>query len=101
MKWRDAFYKFTAVYFLVTAATGLALYFRPLLGERAGWYSDAAKEWLVMLHNGELYGWWLARNRYASGLLIGGALAYVLVRFSLRSLNLLRVPPPRRRPPRR
>ena len=91
MKWRDAFYKFTAVYFLVTATTGLLLYFRPLPGERAGWYSEDVKEALVLLHNGELFGWLLARNRYVSGLVIGAALVVTLVRFSLRSLN------PRRR----
>lgn len=87
MRWSAWFYRFTAVYFIVSAVTGLALYFRPLAGERAGFYSDAVKEWLVMVHNGEVFGWLAARNRYVSGVLIGGALAWSLLRFSFRSLR--------------
>jgi hypothetical protein len=91
------FYRFTAAYFVVSAVTGLALYFRPLAGERAGFYSDAVKEWLVMLHNGEIFGWLAARNRYLSGVLIGSALAWSLLRFSVRSLRPAPAAPRRRR----
>ena len=48
------FYRFTAVHFCLTALSGLILYFRPLKG-REGWYSEQTKEWLVGLHNGELW----------------------------------------------
>ena len=65
----------------------MLLYFRPLQDERAGFYSDAVKEWLVGLHNGELFSWLLTGNRYWSGVVIGLALAYALIRFSLSSLR--------------
>jgi len=81
------FYRLTAAYFLVTACTGILLYFRPLTGERPGFYSDQAKEWLVMLHNGEIFGWLLARNRYVSGVVVGGALSYTLLKYSIRTLR--------------
>jgi ABC-type multidrug transport system permease subunit len=81
------FHRFTATYFLVTAATGLALYFRPLSGEREGWYGDGWKEWLVMLHNGELFSWLVSGNRYISGLLIGAALAGALAYQAWRALR--------------
>ena len=85
--WSFWFYRFTAVYFLVSATTGLALYLRPLAGERTGFYSEEIKEVLVKLHNGELFSWLLSGNRYVSGLLIGSALAFALLRFSLSSLR--------------
>lgn len=81
------FYRATAAYFLVSASTGLLLYLRPLKEERRGFYSDQVKEWLVMIHNGEIFGWLAARNRYVSGVVIGGALAFALIRFSIRSLR--------------
>ena len=85
--WSFWFYRFTAAYFLVSAVTGLILYFRPLKDERAGWYSDELKEWFVMLHNGELFSWLLTGNRYWSGVLIGSALAFALVKYSLSALR--------------
>ncbi len=87
MRARRWFHRFTAAYFIVTASTGLVLYFRPLAGERKGFYTDRIKEWLVMIHNGEIFGWLLARNRYVSGVAIGGALAYALIRYAIRSLG--------------
>jgi len=80
MKW---FYRFTAVRFCITAATGVLLYFRPPK-DRDGWYSESLKEVLVGLHNGELWGFLLFRNRYLSGLPIGIVLAAVLVVFCLQ-----------------
>ncbi len=85
--WSFWFYRFTAAYFLISATTGVLLYFRPLKDERTGFYSDELKEWFVMLHNGELFSWLLTGNRYWSGIVIGLALAYALIRFSLNSLR--------------
>ena len=39
---KKAFYRFTAAHFIVTAATGLVLYFRPG-GNRPGLYQDGVK----------------------------------------------------------
>jgi hypothetical protein len=85
--WSFWFYRFTAVYFIVSAVTGLLLYFRPLAGERPGWYSERLKEFLIGLHNGELFSWLLTGNRYWSGVVIGAALAFALIRFAVRSLR--------------
>lgn len=81
------FYRFTAAYFLVSATTGLMLYFRPLQGERPGFYSEDLKERLVQLHNGEWVSKWMVGNRYWSGVLIGSALAFALVKYSLSALR--------------
>ncbi|MCK6546473.1 hypothetical protein L6R52_11535 [Myxococcota bacterium] len=80
------FYKFTAVYFIVTAVTAIPLYFREGNG-RPGLYGDTIKEWLVMLHNGEWLSYVLTGNPLWSGLVIGGALAWALVRFALHALR--------------
>ncbi|MGH9338156.1 MAG: hypothetical protein ACRD1R_00840 [Acidobacteriota bacterium] len=77
------FYRFTTVHFCLTAVTGILLYFRPL-DDRPGWYSEQLKEVLVGLHNGELWSYLLFGNRYLSGLLIGVALALVLIYQSTR-----------------
>jgi hypothetical protein len=81
------FNRFTAAYFVVTAGTGLLLYFRPLEGEREGFYSARAKEYLVMLHNGELFSYLLSGDRYASGLAVGSALAASLAAFAWKALR--------------
>ncbi len=70
----------------MTALTGLALYFRPG-GARPGLYSEAAKEWLVMVHNGEWLSHVLLGRPFWSGIVIGALLSTVLVRFSVRSLS--------------
>lgn len=80
------FYRAAAVHFLFTAATGLALYFRPLQ-DRAGLYSADVKEWLVMVHNGEWLGHVLVQNRYLSGLVLGLLLAIAATMFSVRTLQ--------------
>lgn len=81
------FYRFTAAYFLISATTGLILYFRPLKDERAGFYSEDLKEFFVQLHNGELFSRWLTGSRYWSGILIGTALAFALVKYSISALR--------------
>lgn len=83
MQWRKWFYRIAAVQFLVTVATGIALYFRPLDG-RKGLYSEPFKEWLVMLHNGEWLSEVLLRTRYVSGLAVGLVLGVLVVRFASR-----------------
>ena len=80
------FYRLTAVHFLVTAVTGLALYFRPG-GARPGLYSTEVKEWLVMFHNGEWISYLLVGNPFWSGLVVGGLLSLALVRYSARALR--------------
>lgn len=80
------FYRFTAVHFCLTAISGVLLYFRPLEG-REGWYSEQTKEWLVGLHNGELWSYFLFENRYLSGIPIGLVLATTLVFFSVRKIR--------------
>lgn len=82
---RRWFYRLAAAQFLVTAATGLALYLRPL-DDRTGAYSTNVKEWLVMLHNGEWISQALLGNRYVSGLIVGGVLAALVVKFAWRVL---------------
>jgi hypothetical protein len=91
MRW---FYRFTALHFIVTAVTGIALYFRPG-GARPALYSDRAKEWLVMVHNSEWISYVLFGNPFVSGIAVGSALALALVRFSLRSLRQGTRTPPR------
>lgn len=82
MKW---FYRFTAVHFIVTSVTGVALYFRPG-GNRPALYSETVKEWLVMVHNGEWISHVVAGAPFISGIVLGVALSAVLIRFSLRAL---------------
>ena len=79
------FYRIAAAHFIVTAVTGLVLYFRPG-GARPGLYSDAVKEWLVMIHNGEWMSFVLLRQPLFSGLVVGSVLAVTLMRFSARTL---------------
>ncbi len=79
------FYRLTAVHFLVTAVTGILLYFRAGNG-RPGLYADATKEILVMIHNGEWISHLLAKRPFISGIAIGGALAYALCKFAVRGL---------------
>ena len=79
------FYRFTAAHFCVTAMSGVLLYFRPL-EHRAGWYSEEVKEFLVGLHNAELWGQLLLDNPYLSGPPIGIMLAAVLIRKSARKV---------------
>ena len=74
------FYRFTAVHFCLTALSGLILYFRPLKG-REGWYSEQTKEWLVGLHNGELWSDLLLGNGLFSGIPIRLVLATTLILF--------------------
>jgi hypothetical protein len=64
----------------------MLLYLRPLDG-RPGAYSERAKEWLVMLHNGEWISEVLLGNRYVSGLLVGAVLSALVVRFAWRVLR--------------
>lgn len=78
-------YRVIALHLAVTAITGLALYARPL-DDRSGLYGKAVKEWLVMIHNGEWIGHLLLGNRWLSGLLIGAALAWPLLRHARRAL---------------
>jgi hypothetical protein len=80
------FYRLTAVHFIVTALTGLALYFRPG-GNRPGLYSEELKEWLVMIHNGEWLSHLIFERPFYSGMLIGVLLSLVLVKFSAAALQ--------------
>ena len=80
------FYRFTAVHFCLTALSGMVLYFRPQDGYE-GWYSEQTKEWLVGLHNGELWSDLLLGNGLLSGLAIGVVLSTTLILFSVRSLG--------------
>jgi hypothetical protein len=80
------FYRFTAVHFVITSLTGVVLYFRPGNG-RPGWYSDNAKEWLVMIHNGEWLSYTLFGRSVFSGLLIGSVLAMALIGFSTKGMR--------------
>jgi hypothetical protein len=82
---RNWFYRFTAVHFVVTAVTGMALYFRAGNG-RPALYSDAVKEWLVMVHNGEWVSYLVVGNPFISGILTGAVLSTALVRFSWRAI---------------
>lgn len=79
-------YRAVALQFGVTALTGLALYARPL-DDRAGLYGKTAKEWLVMVHNGEWIGHVLVGNRWVSGLIVGLALALPALRYARRALR--------------
>jgi len=83
---RKWFYRVAAAQFLITAVTGIALYFRPL-DERAGAFSHSVKEWLVMIHNGEWITELLIGNRYVSGVVVGATLATLTVRFAWRVLR--------------
>lgn len=85
-RWSTWFYRLTAVHFIVTSATGLALYFRPG-GGRPGWYSEAVKECLVMIHNGEWISAVILGRPFWSGAIIGGVLAWALSRFAWRGLR--------------
>lgn len=79
------FFRFTAVHFILTGLTGVALYFRP--GEnRPGWYSEQVKEILVMVHNGEWLSALLLGRPVWSGLAIGLCLSATLLWFSYRRL---------------
>jgi len=89
---RTWFYRIAAAQFLVTAATGMALYFRPL-DRRPGAYSESVKEWLVMLHNGEWLSHLALDNRYVSGLLVGSVLTALVIRFVGRVRSPGRLPP--------
>ena len=80
------FYRFTAVHFCLTAISGLILYFRPHSGSE-GWYSEQTKEWLVGLHNGELWSDLLLGNGLLSGIAIGLVLSITLILFSVKSLR--------------
>lgn len=80
------FYRCTAVHFIVTAITGLMLYFRPG-GSRPALYSVEVKEWLVMIHNGEWISHLLLGRPFYSGLVLGLMLGAALVRFSVLSLR--------------
>lgn len=81
------FLRITSVYFLVTAVTGLLLYFRPIGDERAGLYSAAVSKVIVGLHNGEIFSWVLVDNRYWSGIAVGVVLTCVLVWHSVQTLK--------------
>ena len=80
------FYRFTAVHFCLTAISGLILYFRPHGGSE-GWYSEQTKEWLVGLHNGEIWSDLLLGNGLLSGIVIGLVLSTTLILFSVKSLR--------------
>ena len=80
------FYRFTAVHFIVTALTGLVLYFRPG-GARPALFSADVKEWIVMVHNGEWISNLLFGQPFVSGIVVGVLMAIALVRFSARSLK--------------
>ncbi len=82
---KNWFYRFTAVHFVITALTGIALYFRPG-GGRPAFYSETVKEWLVMVHNGEWLSYSIVGNPFISGIFIGAILSTALVRFSLRAI---------------
>jgi hypothetical protein len=82
---RRWFFRFTALHFIVTALTGVALYVRPG-GARPGWYSEQTKEILVMIHNGEWLGYVVLGRPFVSGIIVGSALAVVLIRFATRAL---------------
>ena len=75
------FFRFTALHFVVTAITGVVLYFRPG-GGRPGLYGDATKEVLVMIHNGEWLSAVLVHRPFISGIGIGSALAFALCKFA-------------------
>ncbi|MBI5366289.1 MAG: hypothetical protein HZA54_04570 [Planctomycetes bacterium] len=79
------FYRLTALHFLLTAATGMALYFRPGRA-RPGWYSIEVKEWLVMFHNGEWLSYVAFGKPVFSGVLVGSALATALILHARRAL---------------
>jgi hypothetical protein len=81
---RKWFYRLTAAHFIVSALTGLALYFRPQ-APRPGLYSVQMKEWLVMIHNGEWLSYVLFGQPFWSGLIVGLLLAFVLIKFSVSS----------------
>ncbi len=78
-------YRAVAVHLAVTALTGLALYARPL-DDRPGLYGEVVKEWLVMIHNGEWIGHLLFGRRWLTGVAIGAALAWPLLRHARRAL---------------
>lgn len=80
------FFRCTAAHFVLTAFTGLLLYFRAGNG-RPGLFSDGVKEWLVMIHNGEWISHTLFGIPFFSGIVLGGILAAMLTRFSLKSLR--------------
>ncbi|GEM_PF-3137927 len=84
------FYRFTAVHFIFTSLTGVALFFRPG-GSRPGFYSDAVKEWLVMIHNGEWISYLFFGRPFYSGILLGVVLGVVLIRHSVQGLLKKRV----------
>ena len=81
---KKAFYRFTAAHFIVTAATGLVLYFRPG-GNRPGLYQDGVKEILVMIHNGEWLSYFILGKPVYSGIIIGLLLSFVVIRMALRT----------------
>ncbi len=80
------FFRLTAAHFIVTALTGVVLYFRTG-GNRPGLYPDATKEILVTLHNGEWIGQALFGRPFWSGIVLGAVLAAVLVHFSWRAFR--------------
>lgn len=80
------FYRLSAAHFIVTALTGLLLYFRPGR-RRPGIYSDEVKEWLVMIHNGEWISSLLLGSPFYSGIVIGLLLSFALIGFSIGSLR--------------
>jgi hypothetical protein len=82
---REWFYRFTAVHFVLTALTGILLYFRPG-GTRPGLYSEGVKEWIVMIHNGEWISFALFGRPFVSGIALGLVLATMLIKFSSRRL---------------
>jgi len=82
---RRWFYRIAGVHFLVTALTGVALYFRAGPG-RPGLYGDGVKDVLVMVHNGEWLGALLVGRPFVSGILIGVVLGGLLFRAAWRSL---------------
>jgi hypothetical protein len=79
------FYRLTAIHFVATALTGVLLYFRPG-GGRPGLYSEWAKEWFVMIHNGEWLSHVVLGRPFYSGIVVGAVLSGVLVRFSVQRL---------------
>ena len=83
MRW---FYRLTAVHFVVTAVTGLVLYFRRG-GGRPGLFGDDVKEWLVMIHNGEWLSYVVCARPVYSGLAVGLILAVTITRHSVRGIR--------------